>query len=370
MARTLCWIAHRDPTHPSAGGAEKSILEIARGLDRRGWTVHLLAGGYPGASPQEQVGPIHVHRGKSPVSLHLELPSLLAECGTFDVVVEDLGHVVPFLAERFVSAPGIVFFRHLHRRTLPGQVRPISANALEAIERAYPFIYTRWPLVAPSTSALEDLEKLGFKTSRLQLIPYGVDSDTFRPGPLTDAPSLIHFSGLRAYKRAADAIDLMAQLRERGREARLTIVGRGKELDRLKDRARSLALSSRVEFTGWIPVDDLASRVRQSWVHVQCSTAEGWGLTAWEAAASGVPTVAYRVPGLVDSVEVGVTGLLVEDGNVDALTDSVVTVFQSRSEWTTRCRQSVALHSWDETSARWDQLLRETADGYVRRGTG
>jgi glycosyltransferase involved in cell wall biosynthesis len=359
MSRALCWIAHRDPKHPNAGGAEKSIVEISSGLTRLGWNVHLVAAGYPGAPSEEQVGPLRVVRGSGPVAMHLELPALMARCRPFDVVVEDLGHVVPFLAERIAFTPGIVFFRHLHRRTLPGQVGSHAATLLGAIEWAYPLLYRGWPLVAPSPSALADLQALGFETSRLLQIPYGVDSETFRPATLTDRPSIIHFSGLRRYKRADHALRVLAALRESGMDVRLTVVGRGPELPNLETLARTLRISQHVKFTGWLPEVELASLVAQSWLHIQCSTAEGWGLTAWEAAASGVPTVAYRVPGLTDSVVQGVSGLLVEEADISALALAAAEVLRTRSVWTNRTRQTVLGRSWGAVAAKWDALLRQ-----------
>jgi glycosyltransferase involved in cell wall biosynthesis len=359
MGGAVCWIAHRDPSHPKAGGAEKSILETSRGLDRLGWKVHLIAAGYAGAPSEEQVGPLRVVRGSGSLAIHLELPALMARCRPFDVVVEDLGHVVPFWAERFARSPGVVFFRHLHRRTLPGQVGQPAATLLQAIERAYPYLYGRWPLVAPSVSAMADLQALGFDPHRLHQIPYGVDSETFRPGTLTPRPSLIHFSGLRRYKRADHALRVLKALQEGGMDPELTVVGRGPDLSRLEALARTLQISHRVRFTGWIPEAELASLVARSWLHIQCSTAEGWGLTAWEAAASGVPTVAYRVPGLTDSVIQGVSGILVEDGDLGALTTAAQQVLQSRSVWTHRTRQTVVGRSWGAVAARWDTLLKQ-----------
>jgi glycosyltransferase involved in cell wall biosynthesis len=56
------------------------------------------------------------------------------------------------------------------------------------------------------------------------------------------------------------------------------------------------------------------------------SVKEGWGLTMLEANACGTPTVATRVPGLVDSVVDGETGLLVPYGDQAALTAALVRV--------------------------------------------
>lgn len=361
MSPTLCWIAHRDPTNPLAGGAERSIFEICRGLSRRGWNAQLIAGGFPGADPEELLGGIRIIRGSGPASIHIELPALLKRCDSPDVVVEDLGHVVPFLSERFTQSPGVVFFRHLHRRTLPGQVSVPARLALEAIETVYPLIYRRWPFVVPSPSAVADLVALGFDQSRLHLISYGVDLEAFRPGTLSETPSIIHFAGLRGYKRPQHAVHALKILMDNGVNANLFVVGNGSEVVPLKRLSRTLGIDDHVNFTGRLSDAELGALISQSWVHVQCSIAEGWGLTVLEAAASGVPTVAYRVPGLVDSVSPGVTGTLVEDGNVQALASSLALVIRNRPDWSSKCRQAAVGHSWEMVAREWDTLLKQVS---------
>jgi glycosyltransferase involved in cell wall biosynthesis len=293
--------------------------------------------------------------------MHFELPALLRRCGPADVMVEDLSHVVPFLAERLTQAPGVVFFRHLHRRTLPGQVSPPTRLVLSAIERAYPGFYRRWPLVAPSHGAIADLTSLGFDRSRLNLIGYGVDLEAFRPGTLTETPSVIYFAGLRKYKRPQDALHAFKILRDGGVDADLFVVGHGPQLSSLMKLSRELGLDHHVTFTGRLEDPELRALISRSWVHIQCSVAEGWGLTATEAAASGVPTVAYNVPGLAESVSQGVSGYLVNDGEIPALARAMASVIQHRRDWTVRCRDAVIGHSWNTVGQEWDALLSHLA---------
>jgi glycosyltransferase involved in cell wall biosynthesis len=348
--------------NPRSGGAERSTFEICKELVRRGWEVRLLAGGFPGARHEEWLGGVKVIRGAGPVALHLELPEILRNGAPADVIVEDLGHVVPFAAERFVRSPGVVFFRHLHRRTLSGQVGIPAQMLLSAIERAYPLIYRRWPLVAPSNSAMGDLISLGFDPSRVHKIGYGVDLSTFKPGKPSDTPSLVYFSGLRRYKRPHHALYALRMLRTEGVNATLSVIGVGPELTSLRRLSRDLGIDDFVRFTGRLEDTELAALVARSWVHLQCSVAEGWGLTAWEAAASGVPTVAYNVPGLADSVMPGVSGSLVEDGHILELARAVAAIIRNRPIWTDRCRQSVIGHSWQTVGQEWEALLGQSLD--------
>ena len=50
---------------------------------------------------------------------------------------------------------------------------------------------------------------------------------------------------------------------------------------------------------------------------------EGFGSVVIEAAACGLPAIGSRIPGLVDAIEDGRTGVLFPEGDVDALADSM-----------------------------------------------
>jgi len=63
--------------------------------------------------------------------------------------------------------------------------------------------------------------------------------------------------------------------------------------------------------------DNISELFKLSDVHLFLSRREGFGNVAIEAAASGVPTVAYDISGLRDSVSNGLSGYLIEPFSVD-----------------------------------------------------
>ena len=67
-------------------------------------------------------------------------------------------------------------------------------------------------------------------------------------------------------------------------------------------------------------------------VFVLPSYREGFGTVIIEAAACGIPSIAYRIDGVVDAVEDGVTGELIDYRNVEALAQSMISFAESPSK--------------------------------------
>ena len=99
--------------------------------------------------------------------------------------------------------------------------------------------------------------------------------------------------------------------------ARLVVIGDGPERPRLRALAASLGIEDRVRFPGFILE---ASRLLPAVdLYVSASRKEGLPLAILEAMACKLPVAATRVPGHVDVVEPGVTGLLVAPDDHQAL---------------------------------------------------
>jgi phosphatidylinositol alpha-1,6-mannosyltransferase len=73
---------------------------------------------------------------------------------------------------------------------------------------------------------------------------------------------------------------------------------------------------------------------------------EGFGMVAIEAAASGTPTVAFPVGGVVDAVADGVNGVLVNEGDYPAFADAVVSICQGGPPGAESCRAHAENFSW------------------------
>jgi glycosyltransferase involved in cell wall biosynthesis len=274
-----------------------------------------------------------------------------------DVIIDDLAHVVPWCPEKIVRAPGTAFFRHLHRRTLGGQVAPPLAAVLRWIESQYPRIYPSWPFVTESKQSFDDLVELGLHPSRVVKIPPGVDSNRFHPAPKSLTPTIVYFGGFREYKRPWIPLEVLKRIGPRFPGLKLIMVGTGPDWGRVERLSRALPATA-VEFTGRLGDEELVRVVSSAWLNLHCSVSEGWGLSILESSAAGTPTVAFSVPGVAETVEVGRNGITVEDGNVDALAEATANVLLEPTYWISSSRAVAERYSWESSTDRWEAHLR------------
>ena len=357
----ILWLAHRDPLNPRAGGAERTINEVCTRLHQKGHEIILLTGGWKGCKRLENFQGIEIHRFGRSIVPHLALPVFLFKYH-FDLVVDDLGHAVPWFSSTILNKHNIVFFRHLHARSLPGQVRPVIAKLITAIERCYFILYHDTVFVTESTTSENDLLTLGINKDRIIMNPPGVDLKLFHSAAKSKYPSMVYFGGMRRYKRPQEILYLLKSILSKIGDIKLFIIGTGPEEQSMKRLANELNVQNYVEFKGRISSEELSAIVALSWLNVHTSVTEGWGLSIIEASATGTPTVAYSVPGVRDAVEDGLNGIKVEDGNRDALADAAFSILKDPERWWSSSVEVAKKYSWDKTAELWEKLIKEITD--------
>ena len=90
-----------------------------------------------------------------------------------------------------------------------------------------------------------------------------------------------------------------------------------------REALNELISDSNVHIIG--SVDDVRPYIHLFWVHIFPTYREGFGNATAEAAALAVPTVGYKVTGVLDSVDNGKTGILSELHDFNALAQAAKT---------------------------------------------
>lgn len=114
-------------------------------------------------------------------------------------------------------------------------------------------------------------------------------------------------SRLVPVKGTCVALHVLAELQQRGLEARLVIAGDGPERDTLRQLAQSLGVADAVDFKGVL--QDMSTFYGDIDLLMHPALREPFGMVAAEAGAHGCPVVCTAVDGLPEVVEHGITGL-------------------------------------------------------------
>jgi glycosyltransferase involved in cell wall biosynthesis len=117
-----------------------------------------------------------------------------------------------------------------------------------------------------------------------------------------------------------------------------------------------------ITLAGKVSEQEKVSILGQSWVAVQPSMIEGWGITVIEANACGTPVIASDINGLKDSTQHGVTGVLVPVRDVKAMREAMRSLFSSSRMRTKYAQDALAWSSnfqWKHSGAQLDVLLQK-----------
>jgi glycosyltransferase involved in cell wall biosynthesis len=375
--RAIAIVNWRDPWHPQAGGAERYAWEMARGLAARRATVLFLTARAPGQARREHRDGIEIVRlgGRFtvyPLVLGWLLRQRLPRGRRFDAVL-DCQNGIPFFTPCALPrrVPVFCVVHHVHTSQYALHFPGWLARAGRLLEGpAARLVYRRHTCVAVSPSTVSAM-RLGLRwKGDIHIIPNGTVVPAVRPVPPEAAATgpagplrLVWVGRLVAHKRP----ELILPVAERlGDSAVIDVIGRGPQEPALAAAIDRRGLSAAVRLRGFLAEADRDAIVARSALHLNTSQGEGWGLCVLEAAALGVPTVAYDVDGLRDSVRDETTGWLVRDG--EPIQDVVARALKELSDPARRaavaaaCRDWAGQFSWDRSAASMAALIRAALD--------
>lgn len=130
-------------------------------------------------------------------------------------------------------------------------------------------------------------------------------------------------------KGHAILMDAMTQVVNKFPDVILLVIGEGPEKQKLIEKAANLNLNNNILWPGAQPQNKVFEFYSIMDVFVMPSFYEGFGLTAAEAMAAGLPVVGTNIEGLSEVVEDGVTGILVPPGDSVALSNAVLQLLQN-----------------------------------------
>ena len=296
------------------------------------------------------------------------------------------GHPAHPLAPGLIAAQARSDIVHTHHmRSTPSRIAVLAArlNGQRAVVTDHglqgsawggllPRLFDRFLLVSAYSA-----RELQAPAARTHIIYGGADPGRYFPDPEVTREGVLFVGRLTPHK----GVDRLIAALPPG--ARLRIAGSEGHDPNPPERdypllLRRLAAGRTVEFLGPVPDDILPSLYRQAAVlalpsvHRTCygreiRVSELLGLAVLEAMASGTPVVASRLGGLTEVVQHGLTGFLVEPGNVEELQERLAEILHNPALGARlgRNARDLALErfTWDACAERclaaYAELLRE-----------
>jgi glycogen synthase len=179
--------------------------------------------------------------------------------------------------------------------------------------------------------------------------------------PLPEQPRAVFVGVLEPYKNVEGLAAAWRLAAPQVEGATLVVVGKGPQAAVVERLAAELP--GLVDHTPELPPDGVARALDEATVLVLPSRYEGLGRVVIEAFARGRGVVGTRAGGILDLVEDGREGLLVDVDDVRGLADALVRVLSDRllAE-----RLGAAAHErfavWDQTAEQWAERMRALVD--------
>ncbi len=217
------------------------------------------------------------------------------------------------------------------------------------IREALQHCQARW---AVSCAAAEEAsQRLNLSRDFFDIMPNGVDTDRFRPthdrgaartalGIDADAFVLLSVGNLKLIKGHDYLIRAFAQFVQSrfAQRAELIVVGEDYLDGELLQLADKLNIADRVRFIG--RAEDVRPWYHAADAFVLPSLAEGHCNALLEALACGLPAIATRTGGNIDTIESGLTGLLVAPGSIVELTNAMSSLMNDKTMRNTLSRSA------------------------------
>lgn len=208
-------------------------------------------------------------------------------------------------------------------------------------------------VIANSRATAELAAQAGISPQRIHIVHPGVQLPPDMPGPrptpaalafraahgLDDAPLLLSVGRLTARKGLREFVtEVLPRIVAKRADTRLLVIGdapanalfgQAQTPASIQAAAATAGVAQHVLFLGKVSEEELAAAYQAAQVHVFPIRAlpndpEGFGMVAIEAAAHGLPTVAYATGGVPDAVAHGQSGYLVPPGDAAAFADAVL----------------------------------------------
>lgn len=331
------------------------VHRLMKEIAKKGHEVHVLAP-YTGGETEYTLEGVHVER------FHYFYPrrfeKLSGRAGMIDNVKEgflvkiqvltflffNLIHSILKLRKMDVvhvqwpipNGLGAIFLKKIYG--IP-YINTIHGEEVHLSKRYHLLFALRWLVnnssktITNSTATRKFCLEAGLDGDKIEVIPFGVDTDFFRPLDVYKDETIFQILSvgyLIERKGFEYLIRAMPLVLEKHKQARLKIVGSGPLESKLKELIYELDLGDEVEILKNVSDEELLMMYNSSDLFVLPSivdsqgNTEGLGVVLLEAMACGLPVIGSDVGGIYDIIQNDLNGLLVGEKEINEISDAII----------------------------------------------
>ena len=321
----------------------------------------------------------------------------LKEFGDFEIVTWELktsSNGINRIKRLFELAKAILTIKSIIKKFNPDMViaeRTTSYGYLASVSGIKPVVIAQqgitdlWPLNSPLyifKKRLQDyafkkadlihawgnvmeihMEKSNVDMSKVMVLPKGINLDYFEFKD-NDNDTMINAIVTRSLQQEYQhdlILKAFAIVKQKNIPFKLTIIGDGTELEKLKSLAKELNIENEVFFTGKINNNDIPKFLREANFYISAPTTEGVSASLFEAMACGCFPIVSDLPGNRSWIQQKVNGILVSIENELNLAEELQWAFNN-NDFT---KQAICKNrKFVEENANYQINMKKIADTY------
>ncbi len=307
---------------PSLTIREVPFMVLTSWLDRIGFRVEQWLG-EQGVNKSFQRLLKQAHRQLFPV-IKTEQP---------DVAYIDFGKTA-IVARQTLQSLGVPFVVHFHGSDVTSALNEFSYR-----QELHKVFRDASALIVASNHIRRLLVLEGASPDKIHVVRLGVKVENLSPVSWekrkNSSPSLVFLGRFTPKKQPVAVVQAFALVKQQVPDAKLSMIGDGSEMLRVKERISKLGLHDSIQLYGALPRAEALPIVNQHWLLAQHSVTapngdqEGFGLSLAEAAALELPIVSTLHNGIPEQVIDGETGFLVREFDYEAMAEKIITLLSN-----------------------------------------
>jgi glycosyltransferase involved in cell wall biosynthesis len=359
--------------YPEIGGAEFAAYEVSKWLAQEGHEVKVVTKHFGEFMDHELLSGVEVFRvrarrirGLQSLSAFpgmLRLAMRLAEKA--DIVHAHIPYpsaIIAYIIKKLKNKPYLVTSQGSELLDYPEEkplrvIKPITGVTLKNAAHIHAI-----------SRALKNsiVRNFGIPPDKITIIPNGVDFSLFNPDRGVKDPNraekiIVSVSRLTEKNALDYLIRAMPHVLKKI-DSKLIIVGDGDQRAYLENLIKKLEIESNVELKGWVKYEDVPEIIASADLFVRTSITEGLGTAFLEAMACGTPVIGSRVQGILDIIQDGYNGILVNPTDIQQIADSIIRVLEDES-----LRNNLIKNGLEFVEKyRWDNISREYLELYKK----